>query len=216
MKPCGYCGRQADDQATHCSECGTPFAAETPPTAAELFHWTPQSEAGLGVASGLAAMLIATGVYIAFGKAYADLFTALRGGSPPGVPRCPGVSPSYSLYIMIPPVLIPFLVGGIIVLTFFLCTARCRKRWHGVLAAVVSVAVTLSFRFVPGLWWFVLPAVTLGFFTNSPLGVFAGAAIQIAVGVWLLGWFGRGNPDKEPQATKPNSPSERLPIRDNS
>jgi hypothetical protein len=30
MKPCGYCGRENDDTAMRCMECGTPFTAEAP------------------------------------------------------------------------------------------------------------------------------------------------------------------------------------------
>src|SRR5262245_60312824 len=31
MIACGYCGRDNDDTATHCRECGTEFPVTTPP-----------------------------------------------------------------------------------------------------------------------------------------------------------------------------------------
>ncbi len=190
MKVCCYCGRGSDDQAASCPGCGTPFASEDSATSVHpsaLFRWTPQSDGGLAVASALAALLLATAFYIDIGRAWLDILIRLH-----RAPPLPSAG-AYNFLLIIPPLLTPVLGIALGFLTCFICLTRCRRRWHGILAAAVSLAILVFLKQAPGIWWLALPAVSLGLLTSSSLGIYLGSALQAALAVWLLGAFARPN-----------------------
>jgi hypothetical protein len=185
MKACGYCGGQNEEAAAHCSGCGTPFTTDGAWSLAQVANWTPRSSLGFALAKGLAALLIATGIYLAVGRACLDIYTVSHGRPPPGA------GPFYSYFIWMPPTLSLFLSLVAATLIFIVCNARCRKRSHGITTAVATLSIAAFLKFAPGIWLLLLPAILFCGPNNSAVGCYIGATVQLAVGAWLLGWFGR-------------------------
>jgi hypothetical protein len=181
MKACGYCGAQIDEAATCCSGCGTAFSTTDGSwNLAQVANWSPRSALGVAVTSGLAALLVATGIYFGVGRACLDICGP------------PGEAPLfYSHLIWMPPILAAFLSVGAIIFIFAVCTSRCRRRSHGVATGLVTLTIAALLQFGPGVWLLLVPAVLFGGPSNSSVGLYVGAALQLAVGAWLLGWFGK-------------------------
>jgi hypothetical protein len=179
MKVCGYCGRQNEEPVLQCSECGTAFTTDASWTLADVAEWRPKSASGLALATGLGALLIATGVYLAAGRACLDI-----GGPPSAAPPR-----FYSYIIRMPPVLDAFLSIGATVLIFVVCNVRCRTKWQGIATALVALSLAAFLKCVPGTSWSVMPAVFLLAITHSSVGFYIGATLQLAIGAWLLGWL---------------------------
>jgi hypothetical protein len=91
---------------------------------------------------------------------------------------------------------------GALIFTFFVCYNRCRKKSHGIITAIITFGIIGILTFllplapgaVPFLW--VIPLIMLLAITKVSASIYIGAAIQIIVGIWLLGCFGqRKTPD---------------------
>jgi hypothetical protein len=179
MKPCDYCGRENDDAATHCRECGTPFDKEKLGTTAD-FRLTLHSPVGLAVTSGLAALLISTGVYCAVGRYSLHIFK---------IHRPDYIVPPYAREgIIMYPSIGRLLMLGFAVFTFAVCFIRCQKRWQAFMVAIITLGIMALPRFLPGLLS-VVPAFMIGILMNSTTGFYIGSALQIGIGAWLLGWY---------------------------
>jgi|GEM_PF-3357390 len=195
MKPCGYCGRQNDDAALHCIECGTSFTGEHGRKFADVWHWTPKSPLGFAFASGLGTILICTGIFFSLeGNLLAISRTPSFGET--GVPT---EIVSFSLTFSHPAITLTVFSLGVLTFTFFTCYNRCRKESHGILTAIIAVAVIALLTIAPSLTsslfslvWFV-PMVLIGVGAGSSIGYYAIAVLQVLVGIWLLGWLKRRN-----------------------
>jgi hypothetical protein len=201
MKPCGYCGRENDDTTMYCMECGTPFTTEVPGKFADLWHWTPQSPLGLAFTSGLAALLISTGVFYGGSKVMGDwrmhhagdtvtpVMYDLTASSPTGIPLHFITWYSYVSLISL----------GALIFTFFVCYNRCQKKSHGIITAILAFGIigllTFMPMFVPRLisFFWLVPVLNVVVLLGS-VGFYIGAALQIFAGAWLLGWFRRQKP----------------------
>jgi hypothetical protein len=182
MKPCDYCGRENDDAATHCRECATSFDKETPGTSVD-FRRTLQSPVGLAVTSGLAALLISTGVYCAVGRYSLHLYHIHH---PDSIFTPPNGHDAIIMYKSVERIL----MLGFAVFTFAVCFMRCQKRWKAFVVAVITLGILALPRFLPGSLS-VVPAFVIGISMNSSTGFYIGSALQIGIGAWLLGWFSR-------------------------
>jgi hypothetical protein len=181
MKKCPYCGAEYPDEATVCAIDQTPFEEEEPHTS-ESFRQFLQSSVGLAIITGLAILLINTGVYCAAGRAYLKIWNHPDYVIPPPAHEIIGLSSFLRWVLMI----------GFIFFTFAVCRIRCGKQWQGILVSVITLGMTVLLLFSPIiLFLLVLPAFFIGLTTDSSAGYYIGSAIQIIVGAWLLGWFRR-------------------------
>jgi hypothetical protein len=191
MKPCEYCGRENDVTATHCCECGTPFTIEAPGKLADVVRWTPKSPLGLAFTSGLAVLLICTGIFFTVGRITRDILRMYHGGDM-------SVPASYDVTSFIYPAVTWTLFSlGALIFTFFVCYNRCQKESHCIITTIITLGIVASLTFgpmfVPSLFSFLrlVPVVLIGMSTGLSAGYYIGAALQIFIGVWLLGWFRR-------------------------
>ncbi len=205
MKKCSYCGAEYPAEAVICTVDQTPLDAESPGKTAGAAHRTPQSALGLAITSGLASLFICTAIYFLIGRAMRDI-ERLRGidfGAPAQYDVTDFVHPAITWSL--------FFIGSLC-FTFFACYHRCLKESHGIITTLVSLGIILSLTFgpmlVPGLFYFtwLLPTAFIGMSTNSSAGYYVGAALQIVVGGWLLGWFRRPGGPTKPGRADENSP----------
>ena len=196
MKHCGYCGKDNEDQAVGCHGCGTTLSTQAPvsPAAALVaaVNWRPQSALGIALASGAGVVLLCTAIYFAVGGASFALLRALDRLPPIDAPEG---STTFAFFMFRP-------VGGIlavgaVVFAFLACRTRCRKKWHGIMTAVVAIGLLALFRLVPGVWWTALPALMLGFAGRSSAAFYIGAALQLVLAAWLLGWCSKETVQRE-------------------
>ena len=200
MKTCGYCGRENDDVATHCKECGTSFITETPGKFRDAANWTPKSPLGLTFTSGLAALLICTGIFFAIGRVMRDILRMHHIGNT-------GVSANYDVDMFIHPAITWTLFSlGALLFTFFVCYNRCLKESHGIITTIITLGIvallTFGPMFMPSLFSFMclLPVILIGMSTGLSAGYYIGATLQILVGAWLLGWFKRAKSQPSPRS----------------
>jgi hypothetical protein len=179
MKSCNYCGRENEDATTHCKECGTSFGEETIGAPVD-FRRALQSPLGLAVTSGLGTFFICTGIYAIVGRVSLHIFYIHH---PEFI-----LPPNAHDFIIIYSSIWRLLMVGFAVFTFTICWLRCQKKWQAVVVAIISFGVTASLRFMPWFLYFV-PALAIGFTTNSSAGYYIGSIFQIGIGAWLLGWF---------------------------
>lgn len=186
MKSCYYCGRECEVQALHCRECGTPFqvlAADSTGTPPHGANPVRHSSLGRAITSLLGAILVPTGVGFAAIRALFDIFEFANGG-PIGKPGVYGLG-MIAVVFMLPPVAL-----GTLIFALAICRSRCQTRTQGFACALAVVAVVLAVVSAPETW-FLFPAVLLGKLSQSSIGWYIGAAIQIGLGAVLLGWMAR-------------------------
>ena len=182
MKKCPYCGAEYPDDATVCAIDQTPFEEETPRSSENPRQFL-QSPLGLAITTGLAILLINTGIYFAVGRVNLEIFKALHPDN--GVPR------SIREIIILSKPIRWLLMVGFVAFTFTTCWMRCRKKPQAIVVAIITLAVTALLLYSGTLFVFAVPAFLIGLTTNSSAGYFIGSAMQLAAGAWLLGWFGR-------------------------
>jgi hypothetical protein len=213
MKKCPYCGAEYSDELDVCPVDQTPFddgrveALEARVRIANVLRWTPASAFGLAFTSGLAAILICTGIYYGGGKIMADTsgIWKHRAGDIAAPHRLglfvfsatgnPGHTITWRSYISL------FCLGALI-FTFFVCCNRCQKKLHGVITATVALSVIVLLTFMPlfvpravSLLWLV-PLVLIVIITKLSAGIYIAGAFQVLAGMWLLSWFRqRGSPN---------------------
>jgi hypothetical protein len=192
MKACGYCGREDDDSAAHCRECGTAFATATDASGSVL--QTLNTPAGLVATGALGTLLVATALFFVIGRAFVELRIL------PGLPPAADYGTMYSFFTSVRPA--PFIALLVIVPAFLVCRARCSTRRIGTAAAVLTAGAICVLavlpRFVPRsaeLWC--LPAMVLGDGGASSVGCYVGAGLQLVLGSWLLIWFRTRDPKEE-------------------
>jgi hypothetical protein len=193
VKPCKYCGRENEDVATHCKECGTSFDEETLDAPVD-FRRALQSPLGLAVTSGLGTFFICTGIYAIVGRVSLHIFYVHH---PEFI-----LPPNAHDFIIIYSSIWRLLMVGFAVFTFAICWLRCQKKWQAVVVAIISLGMAAALRFMPWFLYFV-PALAIGFTTNSSAGYYIGSIFQIGVGAWLLGWF-NGRKIQNELSTLPN------------
>lgn len=181
MKSCDYCGRENDDLATHCRECGTSF--DKVPSTSGDFRLKLQSPVGLAVTSGLAALFISTGIYCAIGRFSLHLYHLHH---PDAIFQPPYGHDAIIMYKSVERIL----MLGFAVFTFAVCFMRCQKRWQAFIVGIIVLGILALPRFFPGSLAAV-PAFIIGMGTNSSFGFYIGSVLQIVFGAWLLGWFSR-------------------------
>jgi DNA-directed RNA polymerase subunit RPC12/RpoP len=200
MKSCGYCGKENDDTAMQCTECGSQLIVETRGKIADAMRWTPKSALGIAFTSGLAALLICTGIFFTIGRFMRDILR-MHGAGNAGVPA------NYDVVMFYHPA-ITWTIFSLAALffIFFTCYDHCVKQSHGIITAITTICITALLTigplFLPGLFpflWF-LPAVLIGMSTGLSVGYYIGAAVQVFAGAWLLGWFGRKRNNNEQTA----------------
>ncbi len=218
MKKCSYCGAEYPDDAAMCAIDQTPFAAEARGKSTDVLSWMPRSCLGLALASGLASVLICTAIYHGGNKIIAD-----SSGLSELYDRETNVPVKLGIHVVsLPTDLSPdtmtwhgytsFFCLGALVFTSFVCLKRCQKKSHGVITTIITLGFIGLLTFVPGFapslvsFSVVNPMLLVGavifLTTESSAGLYIGAALQVAVGVWLLGWFRqRKPPNKSPPAT---------------
>lgn len=183
---------------SHCIECGTTLARETVVAVrsfAEVVRWSPTSPFGLAVASCLGAFLISTAIYFTVGRLTLDVYGMFR--------REDIDSLTHTSVFMFLPFVSPLL--GIAALSFIWWASyrRSHVRLHAFSAALATSVVTalLLFgpRFMPELFSLArfLPVILIGIGTGASVGYYFGAALQVVVGAWLLGWFSRRKSENE-------------------
>ena len=199
MKPCGYCGKENEETAMHCVGCGIPLTTKTSGSLAEAMRWSPSSSFSLSVTGGLGALLISTAVYFLIGRVTLDVSRFFKGED--------ADSSFYTPVIMFLPFMSALLGIAALGFIWFVSYRRCKTRLQALLSATVtSVAmVVLLFgpRFVPELFsllW-LLPVTLIGFGTGVSAGYYFGAALQLAAGGWLLGWFSHTKSESETNAS---------------
>jgi hypothetical protein len=130
----------------------------------------------------LAAILISTGIYCAVGRVSLYVFKSHHPASivPPHARDAIIMYPSIGRLLMV----------GFAVFTFAVCWVRCQKRWQAIVVAIFALGIMALPLFSPGLLS-IVPALAIGVATDSSAGYYIVAALQICVGVWLLGWFRR-------------------------
>jgi hypothetical protein len=189
MKQCEYCGRENEEDALHCTECGSHFANESTQDPAPP-GWNPHSPLGLAVTSGLGSFLIGTAAVFLAGRVMVELFQFAQPPDPD--------DPVIGIRIFFFPYTRLLLAAVVVAFTLWICFRRCEKSSHALIAATVTsilfACVTFGPMFVEELFvvWWLFPLAFLGFGPGSALGFYAGAAFQIAAGMWLLVAGGRG------------------------
>lgn len=179
MKRCSYCGAEYPDDATVCELDQTSLDSPPPsPPSRRL----AQTSIGLAITSGLAALLISTGIYIAVGRFSLHIFQIHH---PDSI-----VPPNAREAIVMYPAIERLLMLGSAVFTFALCFIRCQRRWQALVAAVVTLCILALPRFSPRALQLV-PALLFGVTMDSSAGYYIGSALQIGIGAWLLFWFSR-------------------------
>ena len=211
MKKCSYCGAEYSDELAACPVDQTPFddgrveASQAPGKFADVLRWTPKSAFGLAFTSGLASLLICTGIYYGVNKVMFDASaiwkqhaadTVMPGklglyvSSPEGSPWHTITWHSYvSLFCL-----------GALIFTFFVSYNRCQRKSHGVITAIITLGIIGLLTFMPmfvpsvvSILWLV-PLVVVVIITKLSAGIYIGAALQMFVGIWLLGWFRKREP----------------------
>ena len=190
MKACSYCGRENDDAVLQCIECGTSFSTEPSGTLADVARWSPRSPLELALTSGVAAVLISTGIYFTIGRLTRDIFRMFYTADT-------GMPVGYDVVMFFrASITQPLLSIGATTFTLIVCCRRCQSRAQGVSTAIAAVGVFALLQYgpmlLPGLFyllWF-LPVIFLGLGTGHSAGYYVGAALQVLAGAWLLGWFG--------------------------
>jgi hypothetical protein len=181
MKACGYCGRENDDAAMQCRECGTSFDEVTKDTGAAFrdFIRVCSTPLGLTITTGFGAILISCALFFIIGRLVVDVRT---------LPRTP-VETYYSFFTSTKAA--PFIVLAAAFPIFAICRSRFRGEFRSLATAIVVVLITALLAFLPkilpsavSVWC--SPAVLIGGRTDSVAGFYTGAALQIAVGAGLL------------------------------
>jgi hypothetical protein len=193
MQTCGYCGKSSDEHFTYCTGCGATLVsgnAHTTRSFAEIARWRPTSPFGVAVAASAGAFLISTGVYFAVGRVNLDVLRLSHREEIDLLFFTPVVM--FSRYVS------PLLGIAAVCFIWFAAYRRCEARLHAFLSAVTASLATALFlfgpRFVPELFTLLwLPVTLIGIGTGISLGYYFGAALQLAIGAWLLGWFSRRN-----------------------
>lgn len=183
MTRCEYCGKDNEDTSAACRECGTPFTPGAQICPSGLGR-TPRTPLRLAIITGLGILLVCAALFFGVGRAVSD--PGLRSPHLPTKHRA-----MYSFLTSTIPA--PFIVLAAILPTFALCRARFQQRPHAAGTAYFTL-LALAFlavlpRALPGtisIWC--VPALMFGA-VGRPGGYYAGVALQLAVGAWLLVWF---------------------------
>lgn len=86
---------------------------------------------------------------------------------------------------------------GTLTFTFFVCYNRCQTELQGIITTVVTLCIIALLTLVPVLmqsmsfFMMVVPVVMIGMSVGLSAGYYVVGALQIFVGAWLLGWFGK-------------------------
>lgn len=177
MKDCGYCGAKNDDSALQCRECGNPFRVETPGKGSAPALSSPLASQ---VATGAGVLLIIMALFLAVGRIVVEVGIVV-------LP--PEHNPGYSSFVTTSTPA-PFIALAAIYPVFVLCRARFGKPRATRLTILISLLAGILWLLssvVPVLIliWCV-PAVLFGMASQSSLGYYFGAAIQLAFGAALL------------------------------
>lgn len=176
MKKCPYCGAEYPDDATVCAIDQTPFEEKETPRMSEASR--------IAITTGLATFFINTGIYYAVGRINLNIFKLLHPDYvvPPYVHEIINMSTPVKWLLTV----------GFVVFTFIVCWMRCRKNRQAIVVAIIALALTTLLLY-PSRFpiVFILPAFFIGFATDSSAGYYVGSTLQIIIGAWLLGWFGR-------------------------
>ena len=192
MKLCGYCGRENEDAAVNCVECGTSLVPESSGASGDVVHWFPHSPIALALKIGFASVLICTGIFYAVGRVTLDMFRMFHTGG--------GVPAYYNLMFVHTVVTWTVFSIGALLFTFFVCHDRLPKELHVIVTVIATLGVIVLLTVGPGFASdlvyisLLLPAFLLGAVAGFPGGYYIGASLQILFGAWLLGWFEKRRP----------------------
>ncbi len=201
MKTCRYCGRENDDTAVYCGGCWKSFTTETPGKFSDVVRWTSKSPLGVAFTSGLAALFICTGIFFTIGRIMRDIVRMHHIDN--------GVPANYDICVFVHPAITWTLFSlGALIFTFFICYNRCQKKTHGIITAIITLGIIAlltvglsSLVYIPypecQVIPLLVPMIALGLTTGFSAGYYIGAALQIVVGAWLLGWFKPRNDQEE-------------------
>lgn len=196
MRTCGYCGCESNDSFTDCPQCGLSL---TPPRRASLGDLARRFDTPLGrpITSALGAILVSTGVYMGMSAAYTSALTPLVESESEGL--------RLLITLIQPRIALPVVAIATASLAYVACARRCKERWHAIVTAAVTCGILMPpafwLGFLPttkplvGLMLLTTPAGLAGLVSGSTIGLCVGACFQIALGAWLLGWFGRPKTD---------------------
>jgi hypothetical protein len=163
MKSCGYCGRENDDPAASCHECGTSF----PVSSDHLAKVPPESTAApwssRRVSGGLGVILICSGVVLATSKSFPALY-------------------AFGLFLDI---WLFVLAIAATALALYAGTICCDTQW----SRVVFTFVVMGILALGG--WGLLRAVPELSSQGSPAVVYGGAASLVLIGAFLLARLAR-------------------------
>jgi hypothetical protein len=166
MKSCGYCGRENDDRAVFCQECGTPFPDNPAGLTAAPRRFTGVPRIPSAVAGGVGVVSICTGLVLATRKIFPPIYL-------------------FGLF------LVPWLFVLAVVasaLALYAATFCCRTQWHRVLFTFAVIAGL-------ALEWWVLGELLVGESgaadRGSPAVVYSGSASLIIVGILTLARIAR-------------------------
>lgn len=207
MKKCSYCGAEYPDGLKACPIDQTPFDDDREENSAaalsDVLNWTPKSALGLAITSGLAALLICTGIFYGGSKILTD-YSGLwkHAAASTAASARTGFyvvhTESHPAHSMIRLSYVSLFSLGALIFTFFVCLNRCRKTSHGIVTAIIAFGIIGILTFLPlvvpisiSFFLWVVPLLMLLVITKVSASIYIGAAIQIIVGVWLLGCFGK-------------------------
>ncbi len=191
MKRCEYCGQQNEETVATCGGCGTPLSVERPPRSSEPTG-VLRTAKGVAVTTGLGVVILSTAMFFVVGRAAGEL--GLLGGKPAGE--------MYSFFTSALPA--PLVLLAVVFPTLALCRARCLGRRMALTTACVTLVILATLALLPlivpivAAFWCV-PAFLFFQGSGSSGACYAGAALQLALGAWLLLWFRpRGTANEAP------------------
>jgi glucan phosphoethanolaminetransferase (alkaline phosphatase superfamily) len=178
MKDCQYCGAQNDDSALQCGECGNPFPVESPGNGSAPALTSPLASE---VATGAGILLILMAVFFAIGRIWGET------GSRSAVVHKHDTLYSSFATTSTPA---PFIALAAIYPVFVLCRARFGKSRAARPTVLISLLAGIL-SLLPGvapvlvvIWC--VPALLIVMASQSALGYYFGAALQLAFGVAML------------------------------
>ncbi len=197
MKRCAYCGKENEDTFATCGGCGTPLTVERSPSSVEAGA-VLRTPIGFAVTTGLGIVILSTALFFVVGRIAGEL--GLVRGKPAGE--------MYSFFTSALPA--PLVLLAVVLPTLALCRARCPGRFSALTTACFTLLVLAVLALLPlvmptvaALWC--LPALLFFQSGGSSAACYAGAALQLAAGAWLLIWFRpRGHANEPTVAEKKN------------
>jgi len=188
MKSCGYCGREDDEKAVFCLECGTPFPDNSANLAAASRRFTGARRMPSAVAGGVGVVSICTGLVLATRRIYPPIYL-------------------FGLF------LVPWLFVLAVVasaLALYAATFCCRIQWHRVIFTFAVIAGL-------ALEWWLLGELVLGESgaagRGSPAVVYSGSAFLIVVGALTLARIARRKHLDQPPGAQGVAPNGGPPRR---